>query len=121
MYTCTSPVVLGVRGLNIMDVLEYRNKHVIKEFISSDNLLSQIGFLTESLITPEKFLKEIDSLLWSFLWTSKQPLVSRNAMYLDKEMGGVNMPNLRNILISKQINIVYKYELCQKASGRLAL
>ena len=28
-------------------------------------------------------------------------------MYLDKEMGGVNMPNLRNILISKQIKVVY--------------
>ena len=28
-------------------------------------------------------------------------------MYLDKEMGGVNMPNFRNILLSKQIKIVY--------------
>ena len=70
-------------------------------------LLSQIGFLTESLIIPEKFFKEIDSLLWSFLWTSKQPLVSRNAKYLDKEMGGVNLTNLGNILISKQIKVVY--------------
>ena len=70
-------------------------------------LLSQIGFLTESSIIPEKFFKEIDTLLWSFLWNSKQPLVSRNTMYLDKEMGGVNMPNLRNILLSKQIKIVY--------------
>ena len=69
--------------------------------------LSQIGFLTESLIIPEKFFQEIATLLWSFSWTSKQPLVSRNTMYLDKETGGVNMPNLRNILLSKQIKIVY--------------
>ena len=54
-----------------------------------------------------KFFKEIDALLWSFLWTSKQPLVSRNTMYLDEEMGGVNMPNERNILLSKQIKSVY--------------
>ena len=70
-------------------------------------LLSQIGFLTESLVIPEKNVKEIESLLWSFLWNNKQPLVSRNTMYLSKELGGVNMPNLRNILISKQIKAVY--------------
>ena len=34
-------------------------------------------------------------------------MVSRNTMYLDKEMGGVNMPSLRNIQLSKQIKIVY--------------
>ena len=70
-------------------------------------LLSQIGFLTESLIIAEKFVKEIESLLWSFLWNSKQPVVSRNTMHLSKEFGGVNMPNLRNILMSKQIKVIY--------------
>ena len=70
-------------------------------------LLSQIGFLTESLIIPEKIVKEIESLFWSFLWNSKQALVSRNTMCLNKELGGVNMPNLRNILISKQIKVIY--------------
>ena len=78
-------------------------------------LLSQIGFLTESLIIPEKFVKEIESLFWSFLWNSKQALVSRNTMYLNKELGGVNVPNLRNILISKQINFIHNIIESKKA------
>ena len=70
--------------------------------------LSQIGFLAESLNVPNMVVKEIDSLLWSFLWDNKQPLVSRNTMYLEKSEGGINMPNFRNTLISKQIKLIYK-------------
>ena len=72
-------------------------------FIINTFLLSQIGVLAETVHVPNNVVKEIDRLLWSFMWDDKQPLASRNTMFLDKSLGGVNMPNLLNILISKQI------------------
>ena len=82
--------------------------YVGKVLVIKTLILSQIGFLAESLNVPNLVVKEIESLLWYFLWDGKQPLVSRNTMYLDKDEGGVNMPNLRNILISKRVKLIYK-------------
>ena len=82
-------------------------------------LLSQIGFQSETVTIPNNFVKDIDTFLWSFLWDGKQPLVSNNTMYLDKELGGVNMPNIRNILMSKQIKSVYKILMSNNAHSNI--
>lgn len=49
------------------------------------------------------------------MWDDKQPLVGRNTMFLDKSLGGVNMPNLHNILISKQIKSLYQIIVSEEA------
>ncbi|MCG8113315.1 MAG: reverse transcriptase family protein, partial [Candidatus Thiodiazotropha taylori] len=86
-----------------------------KVLIINTFLLSQIGFLAETVTTPQNIVKEIDKLLWSFLWDDKQPLVNRNTMFLDKSQGGVNMPNIHNLLMSKQIKCIYKIVMSERA------
>ena len=39
-------------------------------------LLSQIGFQSETVTIPNNVVKDVDTLLWSFLRDCKQPLVS---------------------------------------------
>ena len=90
-----------------------------KVLVNKTLLLSQIGFQSETVIIPNNVVKDIDTLLWSFLWDGKQPLVSKNTMYLDKELGGVNMPNIGNILMSEQIKSVYKILMLNNAHSNM--
>ena len=57
---------------------------------------------------PNNVIKEIESLIWNFLWKNKQPLVNRKTMYLNCSEGGVKMLNLRDFIESKQIHFIYK-------------
>ena len=84
--------------------LTYRGKVLIIKTL----LLSQIGFLADVVSIPINIVKQIDTLLWSFLWDSKQPLVNKNVMLQNIQMGGVNMSTLQNTLICKQIKFLYK-------------
>ena len=47
---------------------------------------------------PKNVEKEINMLLWDYLWEGKQPLVNRQTMCLNFENGGVNMINLRHFI-----------------------
>ena len=49
-------------------------------------LLSQVGFLADVVNIPNNVVKQIDTLIWSFLLDSKQPLVNRNTMFLDTSL-----------------------------------
>ena len=63
--------------------LTYKDKVLLIKTL----LLSQIGFLADNIHIPNNVVKQIDTLLWSFLWDSKQPLVNRNTMFLDTGLG----------------------------------
>ena len=84
--------------------LTYKGKVLIIKTL----LLSQVGFLADVVNIPNNVVKQIDTLIWSFLWDSKQPLVNRNTMFLDTGLGCVNMSNLSNTLMCKQIKLIYK-------------
>ena len=91
--------------------LTYRGKVLIIKTL----LLSQIGFLADVVSIPINIVKQIDTLLWSFLWDSKQPLVNKNVMLQNIQMGGVNMSTLQNTLICKQIKFLYKLIISENA------
>ena len=63
--------------------LTYKGKVLIIKTL----LLSQVGFLADVVNIPNNVVKQIDTLIWSFLWDSKQPLVNRNTMFLDTGLG----------------------------------
>ena len=91
--------------------LTYKGKVLIIKTL----LLSQIGFIADVVSIPNNIVKQIDTLLWSFLWDSKQPLVNRNVMLQNALMGGVNMSILQNTLICKQIKFLYKMIIAENA------
>ena len=57
---------------------------------------------------PKNIIKEIDTLLWDFLWDRKQPLVSKQTMFLILDNGSVNMINLMHFVEAKRIKFIHK-------------
>ena len=81
--------------------------YIGKVLIIKTLLASQMGYLAEIKPVPNNVIKLIESLIWNFLWNSKQPLVNRKTMYLNLDEGGVKML-LREFVESKQIHFIYK-------------
>ena len=71
-------------------------------------LASQIGYLAEIKTIPHNINKQIESLIWNFLWNNKHPLVNHKTMHLNLEEGGVKMLNLKDFIEAKRIHFIYK-------------
>ena len=76
---------------------------IIKTF-----LISQINYEIEMKSIPKNIVKEIDKILWNFLWNGKQPLVNKQTICLEVEKGGLNMINLNTFIQAKHIKIIHK-------------
>ena len=76
---------------------------IIKTF-----LISQINYELEMKPIPKNIVKEIDKILWNFLWDGKQPLVNKQTMCLEIENGGLSMINLNTFIEAKHIKIIHK-------------
>ena len=76
---------------------------IIKTF-----LLSQINYELEMNPIPKHIIKEIDKILWNFLWDGKQQLVNKQTMCLDVENGGITMINLNSFIQGKHIKFIHK-------------
>jgi exonuclease III len=57
---------------------------------------------------PDEVLKEVNTIIWAFLWDNKPPLLKKEVVRLDKKRGGLGMFDLNNIVKSKQIKLLYK-------------
>ena len=82
--------------------------YVGKVLVIKSLLVSQIRYLADIRPVPNNVIKEIESIIWSFIWNNKQPLVNRKTMYLNCNEGGVKMLNLRDFIEFKQIHFMYK-------------
>lgn len=54
-------------------------------------ILPQIQFLFSIVYTPKLLIKEIDTLLFKYLWDNKTPQINRNTIIAPIEEGGINM------------------------------
>ena len=94
---------------NCIQVLKSRNLSLKgKVLIIKTFLISQIGYELEMNGIPKNIEKDINKLLWDFLWDWKQPLVNRQTMCFNLDSGGVNMINLRQFIGAKQLNLYTK-------------
>ena len=68
-------------------------------------LLAQLNHLFTSLPNPEdSFVKEINELLFKFIWSSKPEKINRHTVMLDKKIGGLKMINIKNVVTSLKIS-----------------
>ena len=94
---------------NCIQVWKSRNLSLKgKVLIIKTFLISQIGYELEMNGIPKHIEKDINKLLWEFLWDGKQPLVNRQTMCFNLDSGGVNMINLRQFIEAKQIKFIHK-------------
>ena len=82
-----------------------------KSTIVKSLILPQMIYQLSNLPTPPmKFLKEIDDLIFYFIWDKKSPKIKRTQLYLDYSNGGLGIPNM----------MVYSHSLKLKWIGYLA-
>jgi hypothetical protein len=67
-----------------------------------------MGFETEMMGVPEKYKKEVNDLIWKFLWNNKPNQIERNVYCLNINDGGMGMINIDNFVKRKQIKCIYK-------------
>ena len=79
-----------------------------KVLIIKSLIISQIGFEIEMRGIPEKYKKEINELMWFFIWDGKVNQIKRDVCCLSENEGGIGMINIDNFIKSKQIKSMYK-------------
>ena len=70
-------------------------------------LLSYCGFEIEMKGIPDKFKKEIETLMWDFIWEGKVNQIKRDVC-LDIDNGGMSMVNLDSYIDSRRIKFIYR-------------
>ncbi len=59
------------------------------------HLISQIIYLMSVLPGPtQEFIKELEAILFKFLWNNKTERIKRSTLYLPQSAGGISMPHL---------------------------
>jgi hypothetical protein len=74
-----------------------------KTLIVKNFLLAQMGFETEMRGIPEKYKKEVNDLIWKFLWDNKPNQIERNVCCLNINEGGMGMINIDNF-----VNVIFR-------------
>jgi hypothetical protein len=57
---------------------------------------------------PDKFKKEIETLIWDFIWEGKVNQIKRDVCCLHIENGGMGMVNLDSYIDSRRIKFIYR-------------
>ena len=83
-------------------LLSYKGKTIIVKNI----LLSYCGFEIEIKGIPD-FKKEIETLIWDFIWEGKVNQIKRDVCCLDIENGGMSMVNIDSYIDSRRIKFIY--------------
>ena len=71
-------------------------------------IISQIGFEIEMRGIPDNFKKEINQLMWSFIWEGKNDQIKRDVCVLSHEEGGIGMINIDSFINAKHIKSMHK-------------
>ena len=67
-----------------------------------------MGFETEMRGIPEKYKKQVNDLIWKFIWDNKPNHIERSVGCLNINERGMRMINIENVVKSKQIQFIYK-------------
>ena len=67
-----------------------------------------MGYEIEMRGIPDRYKREINVIIWKFIWDDKVNQIDRNVCCLDKEESGMGMINIENLTRSKQIKMIYK-------------
>ena len=71
-------------------------------------ILSKIGFEIEMRGIPDKYKKEINDIIWAFIWSGKINQIKRDVCCLPVYEGGMGMINIDTFIQAKQIKSMHK-------------
>jgi hypothetical protein len=71
-------------------------------------LISYCGFEIEMKGIPDQFKKEIETLIWDFIWDGKVNQIKRDVCCLDIEKSGMSMVNIDSYIVRRRIKFLYQ-------------
>ena len=72
-------------------------------------LLAKLNYLFTCLSNPDEvYIKEINDLLFKFVWSSKPDKINRHTIMLDKKLGGLKMINIKDFVASLKISWIWR-------------
>ena len=79
-----------------------------KVLVLKSYIFSSIGYLIEMEGIPQKFIKEIKTLCFKFLWDGKVRQVSDLVTCIPKIKGGLGMIDIDSLVKTKQLKWIHK-------------
>ena len=79
-----------------------------KTYLIKSIAVSQILYAIEMKEISEKHMKEVDRIIWDFLWAGKTCTVNKNLCTLPRDMGGLGLVDLKTVVKVKRIRWVIR-------------
>ena len=57
---------------------------------------------------PNKYAKQIDTMIFDFIWSHKKHLISKEQLQLPKELGGMGVVNVRLKIKAQRIKFIIR-------------
>ena len=67
---------------------------------------SAIWYLSNLIELPNKYAKQIDTMIFYFIWSHKNHLISKEQLQLPKELGGMGVVNVRLKIKAQRIKFI---------------
>ena len=71
-------------------------------------IISICSYEIEMRGIPDKYVKEINDIMWSFIWSGKTNQINRSVCCLETNEVGKGMLNIDTFTTSKQIKLLYR-------------
>ena len=79
-----------------------------RSYLIQSIAVSQILYAIEMQHIDEKHIKEIDKIIWDFLWCGKKCTIARNICTLPRHMGGLGLADLKTKIKVKRVNWIIR-------------
>ena len=76
---------------------------IIKTFI-----ISQFLYSVSAIDMSEKYITELNRLIFNFIWRGKKSRLKRSTLCLPKEKGGLNVPDIHNMIKTANVKWIKK-------------
>ena len=90
-------------------VLLWKNRHLTlfgKVHISRSLVLPLIQYAASHIDVSDDFIKNVQKLVWGFVWKWGTKFVSNDICYLPRLSGGINVPNVANLVKTARIKML---------------
>ena len=63
-------------------------------------IISQFQYVLSAIHLPEKYIKEINDIMFSFLWNGKKAKIKKSILCQPRSNGGLSAPDLKLIMLA---------------------
>lgn len=97
------------KARHILNLWRSRNLTILgRILIIKCFIISQFLFTLSAIDIPEKYIKEINSMIFKFIWNGKRDRIKRSVLVKETESGGLRAPDFRSMILAARAKWVTK-------------